>query len=143
MRFGGADVSAERRLADLENTLTLVKLDPEENVPLLTPLLDIPLTNDQTVPQAPEELRRRQLAALDDLGNCRCQGPAGSFGARRFALGGPDHARRAERDCRARRTSAAARLGDDAAGVSSIVEHALASRRDGTRPARSPRRCGT
>jgi predicted ATPase len=63
-RFGGADVSAERRLADLENTLTLVKLDPEENVPLLTPLLDIPLTNDQTVPQAPEELRRRQLAAL-------------------------------------------------------------------------------
>ena len=63
-RFGGGDVPAERRLADLENTLTLVKLDPAENVPLLAPLLDIPLTNDQTVPQAPEELRRRQLAAL-------------------------------------------------------------------------------
>ena len=63
-RFGGGDVSPERRLADVANTLTLVKLDPEENVPLLAPLLDIPLTNDQTVPQAPEELRRRQLAAL-------------------------------------------------------------------------------
>jgi hypothetical protein len=31
--FGGADVPAERRLADLENTLTLIKLDPAENVP--------------------------------------------------------------------------------------------------------------
>ena len=31
-RFGGADVPAEQRLADLENTLALVKLDPAENV---------------------------------------------------------------------------------------------------------------
>jgi hypothetical protein len=38
-RFGGADVPAERRLADLENSLTLTKLDPAENVPLLAPLL--------------------------------------------------------------------------------------------------------
>ena len=42
-RFGGTDVPAERRLADLENTLTLIKLDPAENVPLLAPLLDMPL----------------------------------------------------------------------------------------------------
>ena len=28
MRFGGADVPAEQRLADLENSLTQVKLDP-------------------------------------------------------------------------------------------------------------------
>src|SRR5215469_5562706 len=28
MRFGGADIPTERRLADLENTLTLIKLDP-------------------------------------------------------------------------------------------------------------------
>jgi len=27
-RFGGADIPAERRLAELENTLTLIKLDP-------------------------------------------------------------------------------------------------------------------
>ena len=33
-RFGGADVPAEQRLADLENTLALVKLDPAENAPL-------------------------------------------------------------------------------------------------------------
>jgi predicted ATPase len=35
MRFGSADVSPEQRLADLENTLTLVKLDPVENAALL------------------------------------------------------------------------------------------------------------
>src|SRR5499427_6747511 len=63
-RFGGADVPAEQRLADLENTLTLIKLDPSENVPLLAPLLDIPLPQERVVPLAPEELRRRQFAAL-------------------------------------------------------------------------------
>ena len=31
-RFGGADVPAERQLADLENTLALIKIDPAENV---------------------------------------------------------------------------------------------------------------
>ena len=64
MRFGGADVPAERRLADLENTLTLVKLDPAENVPLLAPLLDMPLPKERVLTLAPEELRRRQFAAL-------------------------------------------------------------------------------
>src|SRR5215471_15313505 len=38
-RFGGADIPAEQRLADLENTLALVGLDPAENAPLLAPLL--------------------------------------------------------------------------------------------------------
>ena len=63
-RFGGADVPAERRLADLENTLALIKLDPAENVPLLAPLLDIPVPPERRPILAPEELRRRQLAAL-------------------------------------------------------------------------------
>jgi class 3 adenylate cyclase/predicted ATPase len=63
-RFGGADVPAERRLADLENTLTLIKLDPAENVPLLAPLLDVPLPKERVLALAPEELRHRQLAAL-------------------------------------------------------------------------------
>jgi class 3 adenylate cyclase/predicted ATPase len=63
-RFGGADVSAERRLADLESSLSQVKLDPAENVSLLAPLLDIPLPPERAPTLAPEELRRRQLAAL-------------------------------------------------------------------------------
>ena len=63
-RFGGVDVPAEQRLADLENTLALVKLDPAENVPLLAPLLDIPLPPERALALAPEELRRRQLAAF-------------------------------------------------------------------------------
>src|SRR5215475_5743832 len=63
-RFGGADVPAERRLADLENTLTLINLDPAENVPLLTALLDMPLPKERMLALPPEELRRRQFAAL-------------------------------------------------------------------------------
>ena len=63
-RFGGADVPAERRLAELESSLAQVKLDPAENVSLLAPLLDIPLPQERTPALAPEELRRRQLAAL-------------------------------------------------------------------------------
>jgi class 3 adenylate cyclase/predicted ATPase len=64
MRFGGADVPPEQRLADLENTLTLVKLDAVENAALLAPLLEIPLPPERVLALAPEELRRRQLAAL-------------------------------------------------------------------------------
>ena len=64
VRFGGADVPAEQRLADLENTLAQVKLDVAENVPLLAPLLDIPLPADRALRLPPDELRRRQLAAM-------------------------------------------------------------------------------
>jgi len=66
-RFGGADIPAERQLADLENTLAQIKLDPAENVPLLGPLLDIPLSQERAPTLPPEELRRRQLAALTAL----------------------------------------------------------------------------
>ncbi len=64
LRFGGADVAAERRLAELENALAQIKLDPAENASLLAPLLDIPQPQERTLTLAPEELRRRQLAAL-------------------------------------------------------------------------------
>jgi class 3 adenylate cyclase/predicted ATPase len=63
-RFGAPEVPGERRLADLESTLAQVKLDPAENVPLLAPLLEIPLPKDRVANVAPQELRRRQLAAL-------------------------------------------------------------------------------
>jgi class 3 adenylate cyclase len=66
LRFGGADVPAERRLTDLESSLAQVKLDPAENAPLLAPLLDIPLPQERASTLAPEELRRRQLAALSN-----------------------------------------------------------------------------
>src|SRR6516225_9841107 len=63
-RFGGADVSAERRFADLESTLRQIKLDPAENAPLLAPLLDIPPPLERAPTLAPDELRRRQLGAV-------------------------------------------------------------------------------
>ena len=63
-RFRGADIPAEQRLADLENTLALVKLDPAENAPLLAPLLDILLPQDRGATLEPEVLRRRLLTAL-------------------------------------------------------------------------------
>ena len=63
-RFGGAEVPAERRIAELESSLAQVKLDPAENLPLLAPLLDMPLLKETVPALAAEELRRRQLAAL-------------------------------------------------------------------------------
>ena len=55
---------AERRLADLETTLAQVKLDVQETATLLAPLLDIPLPAERAPKFGPEELRRRQLAAM-------------------------------------------------------------------------------
>ena len=62
-RFG-ADVPGEKRLGDLENTLRLIGLDPTEYAALLAPLVEIPLPEERAAKLAPEELRRRQLAAL-------------------------------------------------------------------------------
>ena len=63
LRFG-ADLPAEQRLADLENTLGLIGLDPTEYAPLLAPLVDVLLPDDRAAKLPPEELRRRQLAAM-------------------------------------------------------------------------------
>jgi len=63
-RFGGVDVSADQRLADLENTLTQAKIDAQENASLLAPLLDIPLPPERALRLPPEDLRHKQLAAL-------------------------------------------------------------------------------
>ncbi|MGO9422085.1 AAA family ATPase, partial [Roseiarcus sp.] len=66
LRFGGTDAPDRRPLADLENTLALIGLDAAEHAPLLAPLVDVPLPAGRRAKFAPEELRRRQLAALTD-----------------------------------------------------------------------------
>ena len=103
LRFGGADAPAERRLADLESALRSVGLDPAEYAPLLAPLLEGPPAEQRRVELAPEELRRRQLAAMTAwiLAGARSQ-PARA-GLRGFALGRSDLARSHERAGRARR----------------------------------------
>jgi predicted ATPase len=58
------DLPTEQRLDDLENTLGLIGLDPTEYAPLLAPLVDVPAPEDRAAKLAPEELRRRQLAAM-------------------------------------------------------------------------------
>ena len=63
-RFGGPDVPAEKRLADLQRSLREVDLDTDAAAPLLAPLLDIPLPAGGEACLAPEELRRQQLAAI-------------------------------------------------------------------------------
>ena len=63
-RFGDVDTPAAQRFADLENTLQLIGLDPAEHAPLVAPLVDIPPPPGRAVDLPPEELRRRQLAAL-------------------------------------------------------------------------------
>jgi hypothetical protein len=62
-RFG-AETPGEQRLAGLENTLRLIGLDPAQYAPLLAPLVEIPVPEERAAKHAPEELRRRQLAAL-------------------------------------------------------------------------------
>jgi AAA ATPase domain/Adenylate and Guanylate cyclase catalytic domain len=65
IRFGGAEVPSEQRLTDLENSLAQIKLDAAENSALLAPLLEIPLPPERVlIAASPEDLRRRQLAAL-------------------------------------------------------------------------------
>ena len=63
-RFGGPEVAPERRLAELESLLAAVKLDPATQAPLLAPLVDIPVPPERLPSLSPEEIRRRQLAAM-------------------------------------------------------------------------------
>ena len=67
LRYGGAEASDGQKLADLENTLRLIGLDAAEYASLLAPLFDVALPEDRVPKLAPEELRRRQLAAMTAL----------------------------------------------------------------------------
>ena len=64
LRFGGADAPAGQGLADLESTLRSVGLDAAEYAPMLTLLVEGPPTEERQPQFAPDELRRRQLAAI-------------------------------------------------------------------------------
>ncbi len=64
LRFGGADAPAGQGLADLESTLRSVGLDAAEYAPMLTLLVEGPPTEERQPRFAPDELRRRQLAAI-------------------------------------------------------------------------------
>ena len=100
LRFGGSDIAADKRFADLERALADIKLDARENAALLAPLLDIPLPDAQRPKFPPEELRRRQLAAVAAwiLSAARAQPLVRRSGdiaigrpVRRRALTGPGH----------------------------------------------------
>jgi predicted ATPase len=64
VRKGEGQLAPNKRLADLDNTLGLIGLDPTEYAPLLAPLVDVLLPEDRAAKHAPEEIRRRQLAAM-------------------------------------------------------------------------------
>ncbi len=64
VRFGGAEVDGEKRVAELEGALGSVGLDAAEYAPLLAPVIDAPLPPGRIPKLSPEELRSRQLAAL-------------------------------------------------------------------------------
>ena len=63
-RFGGPEVAPERRLAELELVLAHIKLDAAEYAPLLAPLVDIPVPPERLPSIPPDEVQRRQLAAM-------------------------------------------------------------------------------
>ena len=124
LRFG-ADLPAEQRLADLESTLQSDWLDAAEYAPLFAPLVDIALPEDRRAKFAPEELRRRQMAAMTAwvLAGARSQPVVLAFEDLHWAdptsldlmRGWPSAAPR-------RRFSG----GDDAAGIRPGLERALA-----------------
>ena len=116
-RFGGADVPAERRIAELESTLIQLKLDPAEKVPLLAPLMDIPLPTERMPTLAPDELRRRQLASADYYADRQCTVSADGVGAGRLALGRSDYARPVAKHCSKRRAVALVCPCQQSAGV--------------------------
>src|SRR5215472_4099175 len=56
-----------------------------------------------------------------ELGNGKRQGPAGRFGARRYSLGRPDHARSLAWHCRTRRADVVVRSPDHPARVPAVL----------------------
>jgi class 3 adenylate cyclase len=68
VRFGGPEVAPARRLAEFESLLAALKLDPATQAPLLASLVDIPVPPERLPSLPPEEIRRRQMAAMVEWG---------------------------------------------------------------------------
>ena len=75
-RFGGADVPAAQRLAELESSLAQVKLDPAESIPLLAPLLDIPLPPERAPTFGAGGVAAPATGSADQLGDRRRARPS-------------------------------------------------------------------
>ena len=136
-RFGGADVPAERRLAELESSLAQVKLDPAENASLARAAPRYSAAQGTCSDFGGGGVAPPAIGGADQLGDGRSKEPAAGAGVRGSALGRSDDARCAARHRRARRAGAAARRSDDPARVPAALGHALASRHDLAGTARS------
>ena len=64
VRFGGSEISGEKRLAELEALLADVKLDAVKLAPLLAPVVGIPVPPERLSGLSPEEIRRGQRAGM-------------------------------------------------------------------------------
>ena len=92
VRFGGADVPAERRLAELESSLAQVKLDGRECAAAGA------APRHSAAQGAGADARAggvapQAIGGTDQLGDGERQGPADGVGVRGSALGRSDHAR--------------------------------------------------
>ncbi len=137
-RFGGADVPAERRLADLESSWRRSSSTGRKIATLLALLLDVPLPADRAPALPQEELRRRQLAALTNwiMAGARVQPVVLALEDLHWADPTTLDVLRsmAERGALAPLFA----IDDDADRVSAALGHALTSQHDFARAARSP-----
>jgi hypothetical protein len=63
-------------LAELESLLNNIGLDAKKFAPLLAPIVDIPAPPEPLSGLPPEEIRRRQLAAIGRVRDRRLAHPA-------------------------------------------------------------------
>ena len=74
VRFGGSEVAAERRLAELESLLADVKLDAAKLAPLLAPIVGVPVPPERLPRLSPEEIRRAQRVAMVEWASAASRG---------------------------------------------------------------------
>ena len=90
-RFGSADLPADQRLADLENLLAQIKLDPAEHAPFLALLLEIPLPPGAGAHSATGGIATPAIGGADCVGDGWGAGPACSADVRGCTIGRCDY----------------------------------------------------